>query len=52
MYGAGPYEPDAIAVKAGILKHNLVMADTIDAIDETTGVVSLSVERDSIPTFL
>ena len=52
MYGAAPDKPDAIAVKAGMLKRNLVMADTIDSIDGEAGVIGLNVTRDSIPTFL
>jgi hypothetical protein len=52
MYGTAPDEPDALAVKAGLFKRNLVMADTIDSIDRATGVIDLNVERDSIPTFL
>jgi hypothetical protein len=52
MYGTAPDEPDALAVKAGLFKRNLVMADTIDSIDGATGMIGLSVERDSIPTFL
>jgi hypothetical protein len=52
MYGTRPDEPDAIAVKAGIFKRNLVMAETIDSINGATSMIGLSVERDSIPTFL
>ena len=52
MYGTAPDEPDALAVKAGLFQRSLVMADTIDSIDEATGVIVLSCERNSIPTFL
>jgi hypothetical protein len=52
MYGTAPDEPDALAVKAGLFKRNLVMADTIESVDSAAGVIDLSVERDSIPTFL
>jgi hypothetical protein len=52
MYGTAPDKPDALAVKAGLFKRNLVMADTIESIDTTAGVIDLNVERDSIPTFL
>jgi len=52
MYGTTPDEPDALAVKAGLFQRSLVMADTIDSIDEAKGVIVLSCERNSIPTFL
>lgn len=52
MYGTARDEPDALAVRTGLFKRNLVMADTIDSIDETNGAIGLKVARDSIPTFL
>lgn len=52
MYGTAPDEPDALAVKAGLFQRSLVMADTIESIDEATGVIVLGCERHSIPTFL
>jgi hypothetical protein len=52
MYGTTPDEPDALAVKAGLFQRSLVMAYTIDSIDEAKGVIVLSCERNSIPTFL
>src|SRR4029077_5090299 len=52
MYGTAPDEPDALAVKAGLFQRSLVMADTIDSIDEATGVIVLSCERNATPPFL
>ncbi len=52
MYGTTPEEPDALAVKAGLFQRSLVMADTIESIDEATGVIVLACERHSVPTFL
>jgi hypothetical protein len=52
MYGTARDEPDALAVKTGLFKRNLVMADTIDSIDETNNVIGLKIALDSIPTFL
>jgi hypothetical protein len=52
MYGTAPEEPDALAVKAGLFQRSLVMADTIESIDEATGVIVLACERHSVPTFL
>jgi hypothetical protein len=54
MYGTAPDVPDALAVRGGFLsrKRRLVPADTIEQIDLRSGVVGLSVDRDSIQTFL
>ncbi|HZR91842.1 MAG TPA: hypothetical protein VFA44_05460 [Gaiellaceae bacterium] len=53
MYGTAPDEPDALAVKAGLFSaRRLVPAETIDSIDGAAGVIELSVERESIRTFL
>ena len=53
MYGTGPDEPDALAVKSGLFSaRRLVPADAIDSIDGATGVIGLRVERRSIRTFL
>jgi hypothetical protein len=52
MYETTPDEPDALAVKAGLFRRNLVMANTIDSIDSAARVIGLNVEHNSIPTFL
>lgn len=53
MYGTSPDEPDALAVKSGVFSsRKLVPADAIDSIDAKTGVVELSIARDSIRKFL
>lgn len=53
MYGTAPDEPDALAVRSGIFfRRRIVPADAIEEIDGATGVIGLSVERESIQTFL
>jgi hypothetical protein len=54
MYGTSPDEPDALAVRAGVLlrRRRLVPADAIDCIDEAGGVIGLRVARESIRRFL
>jgi hypothetical protein len=53
MYGTGPDEPDALSVRAGLFsRRRLVPADAIDSIDGAAGVIGLSIERESIRTFL
>jgi len=54
MYGATRDTPDAISVRSGFLRHRrrLVPAETIQEIDGSSGVVGLSVERESIRAFL
>ena len=54
MYGATRDTPDAISVRSGFLLHRrrLVPAETIQEIDGSSGVVGLSVERESIRAFL
>ena len=56
MYGTEPNLPDALSVrrKGFFFAHrrHLVPAETIEEIDETTGVVGLSVERDALGSFL
>ncbi len=53
MYGTAPDEPDALAVRTGIFsRRRLVPADAIDSIDGAAGIIGLSVERESIRTFL
>jgi hypothetical protein len=54
MYGSGPDEPDALAVRSGYLwrRRSLVPADAIDQIDGDSGVIGLSVGRDELRSFL
>jgi hypothetical protein len=53
MYGRGPDEPDALAVRSGIFsRRRIVPAEAIEEIDGASGVIELCVERDSIQTFL
>jgi hypothetical protein len=54
MYGTAPDVPDALAVRGGFLsrRRRLVPAETIDLIDGQSGVIGLSVERDTIRRFL
>jgi hypothetical protein len=54
MYGTQPDVPDALAVRRGFFRRGrrLVPADAIDQIDGSSGVVGLSVERDSLRCFL
>jgi hypothetical protein len=54
MYGTQPDVPDALAVRRGFFgrRRRLVPADAIDQIDRSSGVIGLSVERDSLHSFL
>jgi hypothetical protein len=54
MYGTRPDEPDALAVRAGLFsrRRRLVPAEAIEQIDGLSGVIGLSVERESIKRFL
>ena len=54
MYGTKPDEPDALAVRSGLFsrRRRLVPAATIEQIDDQSGVIGLSVERESIRKFL
>lgn len=53
MYGTGPDEPDALAVRSGIFsKRRLVPVEEIEEIDGAAGVIELRVEREAIRTFL
>ena len=49
MYGSAPDVPDAISVRSGFLsrRRSLVPADAISEIDSRTGVIGLSVDRDT-----
>jgi hypothetical protein len=54
MYGTAPDRPDALSVRSGFLsrRRKLVPAGAIREIDGTSGVVGLSVARESIRAFL
>jgi hypothetical protein len=54
MYGTAPDVPDALSVRSGFLsrRRKLVPADAISEIDGSSGVVGLSVARESIRAFL
>jgi uncharacterized protein YrrD len=54
LYGTSPDEPDALAVRSGFLfRHRfLVPATAIDAIDETSEVIGLRLERRKLQRFL
>jgi hypothetical protein len=54
MYGTAPDVPDALAVRTGFLsrRRRLVPAETIAQIDGMSGVIGLSVERETIRRFL
>jgi len=54
MYGTAPDIPDALSVRKGFFtrRRRLVPADAINQIDGSTGVVGLSVDRDSLRRFL
>jgi hypothetical protein len=54
MYGSTPDVPDAISVRSGFLsrRRRLVPADAISEIDNRSGVIGLSVDRDAVLSFL
>jgi hypothetical protein len=54
MYGTGPEIPDALAVRKGFFarRRHLVPADVVAQIDGLSGVVGLSVGRESLRSFL
>jgi hypothetical protein len=54
MYGTSPDEPDALAVRSGFLarRRRLVPAEAIEQIDDSSGVIGLRIERDSLRRFL
>jgi hypothetical protein len=55
MYGTAPDVPDALAVRSGFLarrRRRVVPADTIEDIDDASGVIGLRVGRDSLKSFL
>jgi hypothetical protein len=54
MYGTAPEIPDALAVRKGFFarRRHLVPVDVVDQIDGRSGVVGLSVGRESLRSFL
>lgn len=54
MYGTQPDLPDALSVRRGFFggRRRLVPADAIDQIDGSSGVVGLSVDRETLRSFL
>jgi hypothetical protein len=54
MYGTHPDEPDALAVRSGFFarRRRLVPKAAIEQIDGASGVIGLSVDRESIRSFL
>jgi hypothetical protein len=56
MYGTAPDVPDALAVRAGFgflaRRRRVVPADAIEAIDGSSGVIGLRVDKDSLRSFL
>jgi hypothetical protein len=54
MYGSSPDAPDALSVRSGFLarRRHLVPAESIEQIDDSSKVIGLRVERDSIRKFL
>jgi hypothetical protein len=54
MYGTAPDVPDALSVKTGWLarRRRLVPVETIDQVDSASGVIGLSVERETLRAFL
>jgi hypothetical protein len=55
MYGTAPDVPDALAVRSGFLarrRRRVVPADAIEDIDDASGVIGLSVGRESLRSFL
>ena len=55
MYGTTPDVPDAISVRSSRFlsrRRRLVPADAISEIDDRSGVIGLSVDRDAVLSFL
>ena len=54
MYGTAPDAPDALSVRSGFMarRRRLVPVGTIDQVDGESGVIGLSVERESLHAFL
>jgi hypothetical protein len=53
LYGTSPDEPDALAVRAGFLRHHfLVPLTAIEVIDGSSHVIELRLERGQLQRFL
>jgi membrane protein YdbS with pleckstrin-like domain len=54
MYGTSPAEPDALAIRSGLLRHRhfVVPAAAIETIDERTRVIGLRLESQDLTRFL
>jgi hypothetical protein len=55
MYGTAPDVPDALAVRSGFLarrRRRVVPADAIEDVDDASGMIGLSVGRESLKSFL
>jgi hypothetical protein len=54
MYGTEPEVPDALAVRKGFFarRRHLVPVEVVEQIDRLSGVVGLSVGRESLRSFL
>jgi hypothetical protein len=53
MYGTQPDVPDALSVRRGFARsRRLVPVEAVETIDGSSGVVGLSVEGDSLRSFL
>ena len=54
MYGTVPDEPDALAVRSGVLLHHhfIVPTSAIEAIDDRRHVIGLRLEREQLQRFL
>ena len=54
MYGTAPDQPDALSVRSGFLarRRRVVPAEAIEQIDDSSGVIGLRIERDSLRRFL
>ena len=54
MYGTAPDAPDALSVRSGFMarRRRLVPVGAIEQVDGHSGVIGLSVERESLQAFL
>jgi hypothetical protein len=53
MYGTGPDQPDALAVRSGVVihRHFIVPTTAIQAIDDRSQVIGLRLDRDQLQRF-
>jgi hypothetical protein len=54
MYGTAPDEPDALAVRSGVLirRHFIVPTTAVEAIDDRSQVIGLRLHRDEHQRFI